>query len=89
MLYSFNKSTRRVYPILFLVMIGIIWLLPQFMILYLFFLVTYTFMYQNGEPYAEPLSFVSIGHVVMLFIPIAGYLVVLYGWVRYAIKKPA
>ena len=87
--FSYNASSRRVYPILFMIMIGIIWLLPQYMILYLFFLITYTFMYQRGERYAIPLSYISIGHVVMIFIPIAGYMVVLYGWLIYTFKKPA
>lgn len=90
-IHSYNHNQNRVYPILFLAMIGIILLFPRFAYLNFFFLITYAYLYSTRNPFSIPMSFIAIGHFIAglgIIAPI-GYALIIYGWVTYAIKKPA
>ena len=85
---SYKQDPKRIYPILFLVMIGIILVFPQYTFLNIFFLITYSFMYTQRDPLSIPLSYIAIGNFVINFFLPVGIIVVTYGWIQYAIKKP-
>lgn len=90
--HSFNHDQRRIYPILFAVMIGLYLLLPQFAYTNIFFLITYTFMFSRREIWYTPLSFIALGTFIMGFPAVVapiGYLMVTYGWITYTIKRTA
>ncbi len=84
---SYNHNEKRLFPILFLVMIGVILVFPEFTMINIFFLIIYSYMNSRRSLYTVPLSFITIGYFAMGFIPIVGYLLVTYGWGRYFIKK--
>ncbi len=85
---SLQHNEKRVFPILFLIMVGITLLFPQFMYTPIFFLIIYRYMLGRRHPVTVPLSFVTMGYFISGFIPIAGFAAVTYGWVTYTIKKP-
>ncbi len=89
---AYRTEENRVFPILFLIMIGLILVLPEIAFNYMgfFFLVTYYYLFRTRSLFTIPMSFIAFGALLArlgLLAPI-GYALMIYGWITYALKKP-
>ncbi len=95
---AYRKEESRTYPILYLIVVGLLILnsTPTFLAgwagryIGFFFLIAYSYLYRTRSQFANPMSFIAFGFLIArlgLLAPI-GYALIIYGWVSYALKKP-
>jgi len=81
--YLMKISSGKIFAIIFLLFVGVLLIFPQFLVLNIMFLIIYSYYQSNRSKLTVPMSFITLGYFLSIIIPPVGFILLLYGWIKF------